>query len=222
MKYIPLSFRLIPSLAAFGYAACCFQIIAGAAEVVLAGKEGSARMQAARDEVGNVRSNIFLTLLELDRVRADRDPAHPQFVVFTNQLSRMEALARAFGKRAEEMKQRGNAYFADWEARTPTIQNAELRRQAEDRYSERKAAYDEISRFMQDARKHFLAFVEELTALQTMFLSGERDSKTIGRAQDSFMRANWRCIDVQRALMEIETRFERLAASFAKDLEQTK
>src|SRR5215831_386890 len=69
----------------------------------LTGEAGKARMEAARNEVANVRSNIVLTLVELDRVRGERDPQHPQFQVFTNHLAQMKVLAKAFGKRAEEM-----------------------------------------------------------------------------------------------------------------------
>ncbi len=220
MNNLPLRIEILPGLLASILAICCCGTTMRAAEVVLAGKAGSARMEAARDEVGNVRSNIFLTLLQLGEVRGDLDPAHAPFQAFTNQLGRMEEVVNAFAKRAQEMKTRGSEYFADWEARTARIQDAELRRRAEDRYAERKASYDEITTFMQDARKQFLAFVEALNGLRSMLLAGERNQKIIAQAQDLFMRANWRCVDAQRALLEIETRFDRLAESFAKDLEQ--
>ena len=184
-----------------------------------AGQEAVARMEAARAEVANVRSNVFLTLLALDQVRADLHPAHAPFQEFTNQLSRMEGLAKTFASRAEEMNARGKAYFVDWEARTATIPDPELRRRAEGRYSERKASYNEINQFMQDARKHFLGFVEALESLRAILLAGQRNQQIVAQAQDLYMRANWRCVDAQRALLEIETRFDRLAASFAKDVE---
>jgi hypothetical protein len=194
----------------------CSAALTRAAEFKLSGEEGKARMEAARDEIANVRSNIFVTLVELDRVRGERDPQRPQFQVFTNQLGRMEELAKAIGKRAEEMKQKGNAYFSDWEARTALIQNPEARQRAESRYAERKASYDDINRLMQDARTSFMPFVAELTSIKTL-LQGERDQKSIASAKDLFMRANWHSIDTQRALMGIEEQFDSLAASFAKD-----
>ncbi len=185
----------------------------GAAEGTGSPLPAADRMEAARNEVANVRSNIFITLVELDKVRGERAPGGPQFQVFTNQLSRMESLAKALGQRAEEMRQKGSAYFSDWETRTASIQNPEQRRQAQDRYADRKASYDAISRDMQEARKNFLPFVEELTNIRTL-LEGERDPKSVARAKDLFMRANWHCLDVQRALMQIEGEFDRLAASF--------
>ncbi len=186
------------------------------AEVTVSGEEARKRMETARDEIANVRSNVFLTLLQLDRVRGERDPQQPQFQVFTNQLGRMEELAQAVGKRAEEMKQRGEAYFLDWEARTAAIQNPEARQRAEKRYVERKACYDGINKFMQDAKANFISFMTDLKGIKATLEAG-RDEKSIAKAKELFMHANWRCIDVQRALMEIEDRFDRLAASFAQD-----
>ncbi len=195
--------------------ACCIAQ-ASAADTRLSGQEAKARMQAARDQVANVRSNLFLTLLELDRVRGEKDPRHPQFAAFTNQLAQMDVIAAAFGKRAEEMKRKGDAYFLDWEARTAAIQNPEARQRAEKRYTERKAFYDGINQFMQDAKASFTVFMSDLRTIKTTLEAGQ-DVKSIAKAKDLFMHANWRCVDVQRALMEIEDRLDRLGASFAQD-----
>ncbi len=195
--------------------ACCIAQ-ASAADTRLSGQEAKARMQAARDQVANVRSNLFLTLLGLDRVRGEKDPRHPQFAAFTNQLAQMDVIAAAFGKRAEEMKRKGDAYFLDWEARTAAIQNPEARQRAEKRYTERKAFYDGINQFMQDAKASFTVFMSDLRTIKTTLETGQ-DEKSIAKAKDLFMHANWRCVDVQRALMEIEDRLDRLGASFAQD-----
>ena len=182
----------------------------------LAGQAARARMDAARDEVANVRSNIVLTLVELDRVRGERDPQHPQFQVFTNHLAKMKVLAKAFGKRAEEMKQNGAAYFSSWEVRTATLQNPDARQQAGKHFDERKQAYDAINNFMQDARTNYISYVGYLDEIQAVLERGT-DPQSIAAAKELFMKANWRSIDVQRALMNIEDQFEQLATSFAQD-----
>jgi hypothetical protein len=199
------------AIAAVGYAEA--ELSAG--ESPLTGQEAVARMEAARNQVANVRSNIFITLVELDKVRGAHDPANPQFQVFTNQLARMEELAKAFANRAEEMRQRGKAYFTDWEARTAAIQDPDKRRAAEKRYGERKASYDSINKSMQEAKKNFMPFVAELGEIKTLF-EGKHDEQSIARARDLFMRANWHCIDVQRSLMEMEAQFDQLAVSFGE------
>jgi hypothetical protein len=189
---------------------------AGAAETGLTGEQGKARMEAVRDEVSTLRSNIFLTLVVLDQVRGEREPQGTHFQAFTNQMARMEDLARMMGKRTDEMKKRGDAYFLDWEAKMSAIQEPEARQRAEERYGERKKSYDIIARSMQDARADFFPFVAALTKIKTL-LEGQRDEKSVAAAKDLFMRANWHCIDVQRALMGTEEELDQLAASFAKD-----
>jgi hypothetical protein len=174
------------------------------------------RMEAARDEIANVRSNIFLTLVVLDQVRGEHDPAGPRFQAFTNQLEAMEVVVKAFAKHAEEMKQKGDAYFADWEAKAAALQNAEARQSAEQRMAERKRSYEAIIRYMQDARQNFLSFFEDVTNIKTLLL-GARDPRSVAQAKDLFRHANWRCLDTQRALMNMEEEFDRLADSFARE-----
>ncbi len=209
-----LSFGL--GLAAVGFLPSFLDLRAAAAEAGMTGEQRSVRIEAAREEVVTLRSNIFLTLVVLDQVRGEREQAGIRYQAFTNQLGRMEQLARAMGKRTEEMKKRGDAYFQDWEATTSSIQNPEERQQAAKNYSERKNLYDTIGRNMQQAKASFFPFVDELTSIKTM-LEGPRDPKRIATARDLFMRANWHCIDVQRALMETEEALDTLAASFAKE-----
>jgi hypothetical protein len=187
-----------------------------AAEVDSAAQPSHARLEAARDEVANVRSNVFLTLVVLDKVRGEREPGGPNYQAFTNQLSRMEELAQAFAKRVQEMKQRGDAYFADWEARTAAVQDPDQKQRAKARFSERKASYDEIKRLMQEAKGNFLPFVDELTNIKKL-LEGARDEQSIAKAKSLFARANWHSLDVQRSLMQMEDEFEKLAATFGTD-----
>ena len=168
MKRIEFSLKLVQSLTLAILGLSCSEAFTRAAETGLNTGQPTERMVAARDEVANVRSNIFLTLVELDRVRGERDPLRPQFRVFTNQLARLEALAKAFGKHAGEMKQRGTAYFSDWETKTAAIEKPADRKRAEDRYAERKASYDDIIKFMQNAPENFMPFITELTEIKTL------------------------------------------------------
>jgi hypothetical protein len=183
----------------------------GAAQADTVAQPSSARLEAARDEIANVRSNVFLTLVVLDQVRGEQ--------AFTNQLARMDDLAKAISKRAQEIRQRGDAYFADWEARTAGIQNPDEKKKAEAHFAERKASYDEIKRLMQEAKGNFLPFVDELTSIKTL-LEGARDQQSIARAKDLFARANWHSLDVQRSFMQMEGEFDKLAATFGAKPDQ--
>jgi|KBSMisStandDraft_5_1062788.scaffolds.fasta_scaffold127259_2 hypothetical protein len=176
---------------------------------------GPAQIRTARDEVITLRSNIFLTLVVLDQVRGEKELG-PRYHAFTNQLGRMESLARAMGKRTEEMKRRGDTYFADWEKSTSAVQDPDAKQRAERSYGERKKSYDSIRQSMQQAKDNFFPFLSSLNTIKTL-LEEPRDDKSVAAGREAFMSANWRCIDVQRALMETEGELDDLAASFAKD-----
>lgn len=199
-------------------AVSCSLLMGNAGQVETAPAVRSARMEAARDEIGNVRSNIFLTLVQLDRVRGERGPQRPQFSAFTNQLAVTEELCKALARRAQEMRQRGDAYFAEWESRSAAIQNAEERQTAEKRYAERKRSYEAIKEFMADARQNLIAFYEDVISIKALLL-GEPNPSSIAQGKRLFNHANWRSIDTQRALMNIENEFDRLAESFSQEVQ---
>ena len=52
---------------------------------------------------------------------------------------------------------------------------------------------------------------------RTNILENNPDPGQIAAAKDLFMRANWRCLDVQRSLMATEAEFTFLAADFAQN-----
>jgi hypothetical protein len=189
-----------------------FSVHVQAAEKVLQGEQGRQRMEAIRLEIANVRSNVFLTLLTLDRVRGERGPERPHFQTFTAQLAHMQEVAKAFAQRAEEIKKKGDAYFADWESEMRT------EKKSDPRYAERKQSYDTINLFMQKARTNFLDYTAILTEIKTL-LQQDPSAADVAKAKDLFGTANWRCIDVQRALAYMEIEFDRLADSFAQDPE---
>jgi hypothetical protein len=206
----------IASISTFWVSLCIFLgVWAHGQEVpkpLLKGQQAKERMEAARLEVANVRSNVFLTLVQLDRVRGERGPDRPQFRIFVAQLDRMQEIAKAFGRRAEEMKQRGAAYFQDWESQ-PQGRNPE-------RLAERKQCYDHVTLFIQQAKTSFLDFNAILFEIKSL-LENNPSAADIANAKDLFGKANWRCLDVQRALANMEVQFDRLAASFAKDEAET-
>jgi hypothetical protein len=189
---------------------CIFPFRVWAQDKVLQGEQGKQRMEAIRGEIANVRSNVFLTLLELDRVRGERGPERPHFQTFSAQLGHMQEVAKAFAQRAEDMKRKGDAYFEDWESQL------RAEKKPDPRYAERKQSFDLINVFMQKARTNFLDYTAILTEIKTL-LQHDPSAADVAKAKDLFGTANWRCIDVQRALAYMEIEFDRLADSFGKD-----
>ena len=184
------------------------------ADLALADASAKGRMESARDQIANVRSNIFLTLVAMDAARRESGPDKPQFQAFENQLATTERLAKEFGARAAEMKEKGQAYFADWEEKAAAIQDPGLRDNVEKRYTERKRCYDAINRCMQEARQNFFSYYDDTKQMKALLEAGRGQEVA---ARDVFMDANWRSIDTQRALICMEQEFDNLAKSFEKE-----
>ena len=177
--------------------------------------EAKAKMEAAAVEIATLRSNIVQTLVLLDKVR---NPQNRQvnFQEFGRSLTSLEKQVQRTGERAQAMKRNTSAYFAEWEARTAEIQDPAKRRSAESRYTTRKRSYDSIVTNLQEARRNFDPLLSYLKQIQTI-LEHNPDPGQIAAAKDLFMRANWRCLDVQRSLMTTEAEFTFLAADFAQN-----
>ena len=168
--------------------------------------ERAARLETLRAEIALTRSNIVSTLEQLDLVRNSADP-HAQFQRFVEQLAKMKERAKVTQERAQLMKSKGDAYFAEWEARKGVNSDAETQ-------AKRKAAYDLIIKSMQQAKVSFVPLLDELEEIKTL-LEGERSKEKVAAAKDRFMQANWHCVELQRALMTTERALDSLAAGFA-------
>jgi hypothetical protein len=171
------------------------------------------RLESARAEIALTRNAIVQTMQQLDLVRSSSDP-RAQFQQFVEQLAKMKERAKLTQERAQAMKKRGDAYFAEWEARSAEISDPEARRQAKAAHAKRKVSYDMIVEQMQLARTQFTPLLAELEQIKRLF-EGEHSQENIAAAKDLFMRANWHCVDVQRAMMATERELDSLAADFS-------
>jgi hypothetical protein len=203
---------LLPSVHAITIVTLTMLSLASAPAADLASTP-AARLETARAEIALTRSNIVLTLEQLDNVRRADDP-QAQFQRFVEQLASMKERAKLTQERAQLMKSRGDAYFADWEARIEAIADPEARRQAESARAKHKTSYDVIIQQMQLAGKSFRPLVSELEGIKTL-LGGERSKEKVAEAKDLFMQANWNCVAVQRALMRTELELDFLATDLA-------
>lgn len=171
----------------------------------------AAKLQAARTEIAVTRSNIVLTLEQLDLVRHSDDP-HAQFQRFVDQLAAMKERAKLTQERAQLMRAKGDAYFADWETKAGAVADPAAREAAEAARAKNKIIYDQIVQQMQLTRTNFPPMLAELEQIKAL-LAGERSKEKVAEAKDLFMQANWHCVSVQRALMNVEHDLDSLAAA---------
>lgn len=176
-------------------------------------EEAAARIRAVRTEVAITRSNVYDTLVQLHEIKGAGDP-QAQFQKFTNQLVVMEQRGQFTRDLARQMQEKGDAYFVGWEVQIASIQDPDQRKFAESRYAQRKESYDAVKMFMKKAGRDFTPLLEALKQIEHL-LKGKRTAENILAAKELFMNANYRCTDVQRALMQAELELDDLAAEFS-------
>jgi hypothetical protein len=179
----------------------------------------AARLETARAELALTRSNIVFTLEQLDNIRR-ADNTQAQFERFVAQLASMKERAKLTQERAQLMKSKGDAYFADWETKVGAIADPGARRQAEAVHAKRKTSYDVIIQQMQLARTKFEPLLSQLEKIKAL-LEGDRSKEKIAAAKDLFAQANWNCVEVQRALMRTENELGFLAEDLSGKYQDT-
>jgi chromosome segregation ATPase len=178
-------------------------------------QETKAKIDAARAESAKIRTQVGVTLEELNRMQKDSVELRAQFELYAKELARMEEQARVTGERVSQMSEKGRAYFQAWEDSIKTISNQEIREQAEKRYAKRTQSYDKIVKAMTAARDQMKPFMSDLNDLKTLF-DNELSRESVKSAGKLIKQANWHGADVVESLKDVETELDRVSAELAK------
>ena len=96
------------------------------------------KIENLRQECAQSRNQITLTLEALSRLTVPGIELRPQFDKYKGELTKLEGVARITRERSVSMKEKGQAFFADWEQQVKTIQNEDIRKEAEKRLEKRR------------------------------------------------------------------------------------
>jgi hypothetical protein len=186
-----------------------------AAESAEMAQEAKARMDTTRTEVAKIRTQVALTLEELNRLQKDSVELRPQFEKYAKELAKMEEQAKIARDRVLSMEAKGLAFFKAWEDQIQTISNADIRNQAQKRYDKRVKSYNKIVKAMTDARDELKPFVSDLNDVRKM-LDSELSRSSVASAKNLIRQANWHGEDVVESLKDVETELDRVSAELAK------
>lgn len=172
------------------------------------------KIQSLRAGSAEGRNQVALTLESLNRMLAPGVELRPQFENYKAELVKMEALATRARERATEMKQKGEAFFGDWEAQVASINNEDIRKEAAGRLAKRKKSYDKIISAMQDAKQELGPFLSDLNDIKTL-LDSELTPTSVSKTKSIIKKANWHGTDVREALSDVEKELDRVTAEMA-------
>jgi chromosome segregation ATPase len=173
------------------------------------------KIQTLRQECAQGRNQIKLTLEELSRLTVEGVELRPQFEKYKVELAKMEDKARSARDRAVSMKQKGQAFFAEWEQQTKSIQNESIRKEAEKRLAKRRKSYGKILTAMEEAKDQLVPFMSDLNDVKKL-LESELTQSTVASTKSLIRQANWHGDDVVESLTDVEKELDRVAAELAK------
>jgi len=177
--------------------------------------ETKAKIEALRVESAKVRNQILLTMESLKRMNVKGIELRPQLEKFKAELVKMEAQARIARDRADSMREKGAASFQEWEREVMAINNPDIRKEAEKRYTKRKKSYDKIVTAMQEAKAELVPFMSDLNDIRKL-LDSELTDATVAGTKGTIKSADWHGEDVRESLTDVEKELDRVAADLAK------
>lgn len=208
----PIPYLALSALLAFGLAPTPPSHAADSAERAAAAK---AKMEALRAECAKVRNQTLLTMESLKRLNVKGVELRPQFEKFKTELTEMQAQAKIARDRADSMKKNGQASFAAWEQEVEAINNADIRKEAQKRYTKRKKSYDKILKALEEAKEELVPFMSDLNDIRKL-LESELTESTVGSTKGTIRSADWHGEDVRDSLTDVEKEIDRVTADLGK------
>lgn len=126
-------------------------------------------MRETQAEIDKVSTCLDAALAALDDIATNpKADLKPQYEIYSKAVDDLDAQAALVGKRAQDMRSKGDAYFAGWEKDTMDVSNPEIKEQAEARRAKLKDEYAKVT----------TAFEETKAALDPL-LTSLKDVKSI-------------------------------------------
>ena len=185
---------------------------ASAAGYKMADKVG-ASIAEFRDEIINVKKEVDKTMTALDKIvtTAATDP-RKAFKEFDKAVPDIDDAAKKAKKRAEDIKSRGQAYFAGWEKELAGVNNAEIRQLAEERKVKLQATFGNIRTSMEPVRDQFTGWLANLKDLQK-YLSNDLTIGGIDAAKELIGKAQTDGRAVQQSMDNVIAELNTIVAT---------
>jgi chromosome segregation ATPase len=173
------------------------------------------KIEALRTETAKIRRQIQVTMEELKRLQVKDVELRPQFEKFKAELAKMDEQAKVTRDRADEMKQKGQAAFTDWENEVMSIKNADIRKEAEKRLAKRQKSYNAILKSMNEAKDELVPFMSNLSDIRKL-LDSELTQRTVNSTKSLIRQTDWSGEDVRESLSDVERELDRVSGELAK------
>ena len=149
--------------------------------------------------------------LDLVAATADTNPREA-FAAFSKSLSNLESTSAKAKKEAQEMKEKGQAYFANWEKQLADIKNPEIRNLAVQQKAKLQSSFDSIKTVAAPLKEQFDPWLSDLRDLRT-YLSNDLTISGVNAAKPLFTKTQAEGLEVQKSVNALVAELNTVAAT---------
>ena len=192
----------------------CTLLVAGCATkgYKQADKTGES-INTVRNDVASIKAAVDGSIQALDGLEAaaSTNPRKP-YETFVKSVDKVEDAHNTARKHAEEMNQRGTAYFQEWETQIASVQDEEIKKLARERRAKLQETFGTIKTAAQDAKQSFPPFLASLKDLRTA-LGADLTVQGIDAAKGIFKKTKADGVEVQKHLDTLIIELNTVVAS---------
>jgi hypothetical protein len=166
-----------------------------------------------RAEVVNGEKAIDATMKSLAAVAAtaDTDP-RKAFEQYSRDVANLESTASKVRKRAQDMREQGAAYFAQWQKQLAEVKNPEIQKLAMERKARLSEAFDAIKKVTEPLKMQFDPWMSDLKDLQK-YLSNDLTIAGVDAAKSLFTKTISHGLEVQKSMEALVAELNTVAAA---------
>jgi Protein of unknown function (DUF2959) len=207
-KYVQLV-----SLAASTMAAAALMTGCGSTSGYKQADKTGAGIAEFRDEIINGKKCIDATMKSLDSIAASAttDP-RKAFEQYSKSVANLESSAAKIKKRAQDMRQQGQAYFQQWQQEITQVSNPEIRKLAEERKAKLQETFDSIRKYTEPLKAQFDPWMADLKDLQK-YLGNDLTIAGVDAAKGLFAKTRADGAEVQKSMDGVVAELNTISAA---------
>ena len=166
-------------------------------------------------DLKTTRDRIVGSLTSLNAlVTTKTGDLRPAFKTFSSSVKSLGSAAKDLDAQAARMRETGEAYFADWDAKIAQISNPETKATSQARREEVRARFANISSMYTDVRTKFEPFMGDLTDIRAA-LETDLTAGGIAAIDPSIRAANTNGAAVRASIEALIKEFDTLSAKMS-------
>jgi len=166
-----------------------------------------------RDEIVKGKTAIDATMKSLSDIAAsaNTDP-RAAFTKYSKDVANLESTAATIRKRAQTMRDQGQAYFAQWEKELAEVKDPEIRALAQQRKAKLQETFESIRKYSDPLKAQFDPWMSNLKDLQT-YLSNDLTIAGVEAAKSLFAKTTAGGQEVQKSMDALIGELNTIAAT---------